>query len=202
MRVIDSRRLALAAILAACLPMAAQAEEPTLGFLQLGYIDLHPDPAGGYDPGSGYSVLLARELPDDFIVLGEFAHTHKPAQLPAQGELSEDDYVVGGKYIHPLTEELRWVTALTYEQDRDRFAGATDTSQGYDFVQGLRVEASDRLELIADLHHSHIGSSKNALTLGLVYRWSFRFGGGLLYSRSDGAGLRDDTGTLFLRVYY
>jgi hypothetical protein len=196
-------RRAPAVLLLGLLPLgAAQAEEPVRGFMQFGY--LADRPAAGKDTGAGdgYALALAYELPDDFVLFTGYDHLPHPLLTPPAGDGHEDDYEAGAKFIYPVSESLRWVTALAYAEEHDSGPGGSSMERGYDVVQGLRIEATEHLELIADLHHSRVGSSSNALTLGCVQAVSPHFAVVGLYNHSRSKGLDDDSYELALRVYY
>ena len=181
---------------------SGRAEEPVSGFVQAGY--LADRPAAGKDTGAGdgYALAAAYELPHDFVVFVSYDHLPHPILTPPAGDGHEDDYDAGAKFIYPVSQDLRWVTALAYAEEHDHNPGGASTDRGYDFVQGLRIEATEHLELIADLHHSRVGSSSNALTLGFVQGLTPRFAVFGAYSHSRSKGLDDDSYELALRVYY
>ncbi|HEV2109906.1 MAG TPA: hypothetical protein VGT99_01020, partial [Gammaproteobacteria bacterium] len=129
-------------------------------------------------------------------------HLSHPLLPPLSGYRDEDDYEAGAKFVYPLNDTWHWLTELAYQEEHDSSASGSTVERGYDFVQGLRIEAAPRLELIADLHHETAGSASNALVLGFIRGFGSRFGfvGEIERSHSNG---RDSTSYhLGLRVYY
>jgi hypothetical protein len=190
-------------LLLALLPLgAARAEEPVHGFVEAGYLADRPAAGKATGAGDGYALTVAYALPDDFLVFAGYDHLSHPVLSPPAGDGHEDDYEAGAKFVYPVSESLRWVTALAYAEERDHNPGGPSTDRGYDVVQGLRIEATEHLELVTDLHHSRIGSSSNALTLGLVQGFTPRFALAGFYNHSRSKGLDDDSYVLALRIYY
>lgn len=189
-------------VLATILPGSALAEEPVRGLVQFDYVAHRPESGGDTGNAQGYEIAAGRVLPHDFVVFAEYEHLPHPLLAPLSGQRDEDDYEAGAKFTYPLNDTLHWLTELAYEEEHDSSASGTSVERGYDFVQGLRIEAAARLELIADLHHETVGSATNAVVLGFVRGFGSRFGfvGEIERSRSGG---RDSTSYhLGVRVYY
>lgn len=188
--------------LAILLPGPALAAEPVHGLVQFDYIADRPPAGGRTGNAEGYAVTVGYEVAEDWIAFAEYERVPHPLLAPFSGDIVEQDYEAGGKFTYPLNPTLHWVTALAYEEEHDTAAGGSTTERGYDFVQGLRIEAASRLELITDLHHNTVGAASNELVLGFVQGFGSRFAFVGIAERSASEGRYADSYHLALRVYY
>lgn len=178
------------------------AEQPTDGLVQYDYISTRPQAGGDTGDAHGYELTVGYQLPADMVAFGEYEHLRHPFLPPAAGYRDEADYEAGLKLTHPLNGTLLWVTALAYEEERDTAAGNASTERGYDFVQGLRIVVTPRLELVADLHHETVGPASNAVVLGFLQGLSDRFAFEVVAEHSQSEGRFDNSYHFGLRFYY
>lgn len=182
-------------------PGLVRAAEPAHGLAQLDYIADRPEGGGEAREGNGYEVTIGYQLPGNLVAFGEYEHLRHSLPSPAFGSREETDYTAGLKLTYPANTRLRWVAALAYEEERDTAAIGATRERGYDFVQGLRILATSRLELVADLHHEVVGASSNAVALGFVQGLASRVAIECLFKRSYSEGRYDNSYHLGLRMY-
>lgn len=193
-------RLLLA--LVAFLPGPVLAEEPVHGLVQLGYLVDRPESGGSTGDAQGYELVAGYEVAEKWVVFAEYDHIPHPLLPPSPGDTTENDYEAGGKFTYPVNPVLHWVTALGYEEERDTAASGPSRERGYDLVQGLRIEAAPRLELIADLHHETVGPASNEFVFGFVRRIGSRYAVVLVDEHSISEGRYSDIYDFGLRFYY
>ncbi len=189
-------------VLAAFLPGPVLAEEPVHGLIQLDYIMDRPEAGGSTGDAEGYAVTLGYEVAEKWVAFAEYERVPHPLLAPAFGDTTENDYEAGGKFTFPVNAILHWVTALGYEVEKDTAASGSSRESGYDFVQGLRIEAASHLELVADLHHETIGPATNELVLGFVRGFGSRYAVVAVGEHSVSQGRYSDSVHLGLRFYY
>lgn len=189
------------ALAAAALPGAARAGWPVHGIVDFSGSSIHPN-SGSSDPGTGYSITPAFSLTENLYLFTGYSHGDIPAKAPGRGSAVSDTYSVAVKYLYVQSPLIRWLPAITCYDAHRSAAGVDSTTRGHDLAFGLRLEASGRLELIADLHHTDLGTVYNNVTLGFLYRLSQSTAAGAFYNRGISAGREDHTATALLRLYF
>lgn len=165
----------------------ALAQQAGHGVLELDYIADRPEP-GDVGDGYGYEVTAGYAPSGAVVVFGEYEHLLNQLRPRLPGSQEENDYESGVKLTYSVTPKVEWVTALAYEVADVEAETVASAERGYDFVQGLRIMPTPRLELIADLHYETVGPATTAVVLGFVHRFASRFAfeGILEHSRSEG----------------
>lgn len=183
---------------AALLSSPVFAEQPPSGFVQLDYIANRPEAGVGAENSNGYDVTVAYKLQDNLAVLGEYAHLPHPFS----GFSGEDDYAIDLKHLIPLNDSVSWITELAYEEGRVTGDTASITVRGYDLAGGLQIVLGPRLGLEAELEHSNVGGTTNAIDLGVVKKIGSHFGFEGIIQHSQSNGTFANTYYLGWRVYY
>jgi hypothetical protein len=178
----------------------ALAQQPPRGVVELDYIADRPQAGGEAGDGYGYEITAGYQLAGPVAAFGEYKHLLNPLRPRTLGLVEENAYKGGLELTQPVTAKLHWVSALIYEAEHDAAGTGASTERGYDLIQGLRLEATPRLELIADLHYATVGRATNAVVVGFAEAIAPRFAFQCLLEHIRSGGRYDNSyrfGVLF-----
>lgn len=176
------------------------AQQSARGVVELDYISDRPQAGGDTGDGYGYEVAVGYQLAGPVAAVGEYKHLLNPLRPLGLGLVEEGAYKAGLQLTQPVTPRLHWASALIYEVEHDAAVTGASTERGYDLIQGLRIEATPRLELIADLHYATAGRATNAVVVGFAAGITTRFALQCLLEHIRSAGRYDNSyrfGVLF-----
>lgn len=145
------KRILLAALAAAVLPLAAQASDLSYTYLQAGYDAAHNDKSGIDShawSGSG-SVAVG----EHFHVLGGFSHSN--SDLPNNSNSRVNTWTLGGGFHTPIGGKTDFVADVDYHQAN--VDGLSRDVKGYTGEAGVRSALAPQFEgwALAGYSHSH-----------------------------------------------
>lgn len=180
----------------------ALAQQSARGVVELDYIADRPQAGGDADNGYGYEVAVGYQVAGPVAAVGEYKHLLNPLRPHGLGLVEENAYKGGLELTQPVTPGLHWASALIYEVEHDAAVIGASTERGYDLIQGLRIEATPRLELIADLHYATVGRATNAIVVGFADAIAPRFALQCLLEHIRSAGRYDNSYRFGVLFYY
>jgi len=145
------KRILLAALAAAVLPLAAQADDLSYTYLQAGYNAAHNDNSGR--DTHGWSGDGSYALGEHFQVLAGFAHSNR--DLPSDPNASVNAWRLGAGFHTPIGGKTDFVADVDYHQAS--IDGVNRDTKRYSGELGVRSALAPRFEgwALAGYSHAH-----------------------------------------------
>ena len=190
------KKTALAALLlAAALPLAAQADDTAYRYLDLGYLSTSYSDSSGLDNGNGYLVRGSFALPANLLLQGSYFHVN--ADFTFGGvSFTMEHANLGLGYRYTLTDSLDLVPSFAIAQERDSTSFASKNYSGYDLGLTLRGVITDQLEWKLRALHTSAGiggNNANLLGAGIAYKFTPQFAGGAEYAHARNSGTNNSS---------
>jgi len=143
------KRALFALVLAAALPMAAQASELSYSYVELDYVNSGAEllSAGVYST-DGYGIRGSYGFAENFYVTGAYSNS----EFDISSSLDEDKWGLGFGYHRALNDQADWVAELGYT-NVNSFDPVLDESY-YNVAFGLRGSMTDNFEGTAKIGYS------------------------------------------------
>lgn len=152
-------------LLLAAVPLAAQAEDMSYRYIQLGYLETEIDGLGPDADGFGSRGSFA--FANNFFVFTEIS---KQEVL----DIDIDQYAVGLGGHYPLAANLDLVGRIGWARiEADAGGGFDAADDGYLAGLGVRARAGDHLQFEAGVVHVDFGSDANDTGVELAARYHF-----------------------------
>lgn len=151
------KRALCAIVLAAILPVSAEASELNYSYVELDYLNSRhaaTSPGGSGADSDGYGIRGSFGFAENFYVTAAYANSEFNG---AGSGFDNDKWNVGFGYHHQMYEQADWFVEANYTKIDSNFA-LTDDSY-FDVGVGLRGSISDRFEGIAKLSYNDGGDS-------------------------------------------
>lgn len=146
------KRTLFALVLAAALPMSAQASELSYSFVELDYLSSTDGVTDGLNgPGldtEGYGIRGSFGFAENFYVTGKYSNS----DLDQVSSIDADKWAVGFGYHRPLYDQADWFAEVGYTKLDSNSPVLDDNAYNVSF--GLRGSISDRFEGIAKLSYN------------------------------------------------
>lgn len=174
----------VASLLLAALPLAAQAEDMSYSFIDLGYVETDLDNGPTAD---GFGVRGSVGFAENFFVFGEYTNQD------LQG-VDIDQFAVGLGGHLGLTEQLDGVGRIGYVDGEASAGGFSVSVDGYLVSAGLRGQVTDDFELEGHVIYRDLGGDgdETAFSIGGRYFLTDQLALGAEYE------IGDDAKTLFI----
>jgi hypothetical protein len=173
-------------LLLAALPLAAQAEDMSYSYVDLGYTEADLD---GVADGDGFSVRGSVGFAENFFVFADYATFGFPASVDL------DQYSVGLGGHMGIAENVDLVGRVGYtELDLSVPGFGSGDADGYVVSAGIRGRLTESFELEGHAIHTDLGSDvgdSTALVVGGRYFFTKSFAIGAEYRTGDDLGGAD-----------
>lgn len=173
-------------LLLAALPVAAQAEDMSYSYVDLGYTEADLDSVAD---GDGFSVRGSIGFAEDFFAFAEYATFGFPASV----DLDQIAVGLGGRL--GITENVDLVGRVGYtELDLTVPGLGSGDADGYLVSAGIRGRITEGFELEGHAVHTDLGSNvgdSTAFVVGGRYFFTENFAAGAEYRTGDDLGGAD-----------
>jgi len=144
------KRILLAALAAAVLPLAAQAGDLSYNYVQAGYDAAHNDNSGR--DSHGWTGDASFAIGEHFQVLGGYSHNNR--DVPDNSSRTANSWRLGGGFHTPVSGNTDFVADVDYHQAS--VDGVSRDVKGYSAEGGVRSALAPRFEGWALAGYSHI----------------------------------------------
>jgi len=179
------------AVLLAAMPVAAQAEDMSYSFIDLGYSEVDIDSGG--PTGDGFGVRGSVGFAENFFVFADYS------SYDFSGGVDVDFYSVGLGGHMEIADNVDLVGRAGYAKaDASAGGGFGLDDDGYVVAAGVRARPADSFELEGNVIYTDFGSGADDTAVAVAARYFFtkNFAVGAEFQ------LADDANTLFAGVRF
>ena len=152
-------------LLLAAVPLAAQAEDMSYRYLQLGYLDTEID--GSSENADGFGTRGSFAFANNFFVFTEISKQEVSS-------IDIDQYAVGLGGHYPLATNLDLVGRIGWAKiEADAGGGFSADDTGYLAGVGVRAKVGENVQLEAGVIHVDYGSGSDDTGVELAARYHF-----------------------------
>lgn len=166
--------------LLAVAPLAAQADEMSYSFVDLGWLNVNPDGAGSED---GFGLRGSIGFAENFFGYAEYTN------FDVAG-VDIDQYSVGLGGYYGISERADLVGRIGYAKaEADAGPLGSFDDDGYEVAAGIRGQVAEGFELEGNVIYTDFGGNADDTALGVGGRYFFtdNFAVGAEYRVSDDA---------------
>jgi hypothetical protein len=179
----------IGSLLLAALPFAAQAEDISYSYIDLGYNEVNIDNG---PTGDGFGLRGSVGIAENFFVFADYS------SFDFDGGLDVDLYSVGLGGKISVAEDVDLVGRIGYAEVDASFEGFSGDESGYTVAGGVRSRITEGLELEGNVIYTDLGGGADDTALAVAGRYFFtkNFAIGAEYQVSD------DADTIFAGVRF
>lgn len=173
-------KVALGSLMLALTPLAAQADDMSYSYIDLGYVETDID---GAPTADGFGVRGSVGFADSLFVFGEYSNQDLAG-------IDIDQFVVGLGGHYGLTDAMDLVGRVGYVDAEASAGGFSVSVDGFLVSAGLRGQVSDAFELEGRVDYVDLGDDggdDTALAIAGRYFFTDQFALGAEFSTSDDA---------------
>ena len=159
----DRRIVALGGLLALA-PLAAQAEDISYSYVDVGYVAVNFDDFS--EDADGFLLRGSMEIAEQFFLFANYA------DVGVSGA-DEQDYAVGLGYAWPASEVMSVYGKLAYVRAEFDGFGFSFDDDGYSLAAGVRGRVAEQFELEGSITYADFGDLGDGTEVGLAARWYF-----------------------------
>jgi long-subunit fatty acid transport protein len=159
----DRRIIALAGILALA-PLAAQAEDISYSYVDVGYVAVNFDDFN--EDADGFLLRGSIEIAEQFFLFANYADI-------SVSDADEQDYAVGLGYAWPASDTMSVYGKLAYVRAEADFGPFSFDDDGYSVAAGVRGRVAEQFELEGSITYADFGDLGDGTEVGLGARWYF-----------------------------